>query len=146
MIHHRDLTQPLSLSGASGTRPIQTKYPEYRDYLPPCNHACPAGKTFNNGYKLAQEGAFEEAWQSLIENNPLPAVHGRACYHPAKMPATAIRWMSLSVSMRWNGILESWLCEMDGSRALLPATGKRSWWWEQAPQGFLCLASEADGP
>lgn len=84
MIHHRDLTQPLSLSGASGTGPIQTKYPEYRDYLPPCNHACPAGENIQHWLQLAQEGAFEEAWQSLIENNPLPAVHGRACYHPCE--------------------------------------------------------------
>lgn len=30
---------------------------------------------------FAQSGKFEEAWQVLMEDNPMPAVCGRVCYH-----------------------------------------------------------------
>lgn len=33
---------------------------------------------------MAEAGRFEAAWQRLIEENPLPAVHGRVCYHPCE--------------------------------------------------------------
>ncbi len=84
MIRGQDLTQSPNLQQKSGTGPVLSKRPEYRDYLPPCNNACPAGENIQDWLKLAQEGNFEAAWQSLIENNPLPAVHGRACYHPCE--------------------------------------------------------------
>ncbi|GAB31544.1 glutamate synthase [NADPH] small subunit [Acetobacter pasteurianus subsp. pasteurianus LMG 1262 = NBRC 106471] len=32
----------------------------------------------------AQAGDYEKAWRALTENNPMPAVHGRACYHPCE--------------------------------------------------------------
>jgi formate dehydrogenase (NADP+) beta subunit len=33
---------------------------------------------------LAQAGRYEEAWRKYMEENPLPAIHGRACYHPCE--------------------------------------------------------------
>jgi NADPH-dependent glutamate synthase beta subunit-like oxidoreductase len=33
---------------------------------------------------LAQAGQFERAWRQLMRDNPLPAVHGRVCYHPCE--------------------------------------------------------------
>jgi NADPH-dependent glutamate synthase beta subunit-like oxidoreductase len=33
---------------------------------------------------LAQEGRYRQAWEKLTEDNPMPAVHGRVCYHPCE--------------------------------------------------------------
>jgi formate dehydrogenase (NADP+) beta subunit len=58
--------------------------PLYVDLLPPCNNACPAGEDIQGWLDLAQAGKFREAWQELVRDNPLPAVHGRVCYHPCE--------------------------------------------------------------
>ena len=29
-------------------------------------------------------GRYEEAWRKYMEENPLPATHGRVCYHPCE--------------------------------------------------------------
>lgn len=79
-----DMTLPPDLSGDSGTGPVRRHKPIYQDSLPPCNHACPAGENIQAWLALAQEGRYEAAWQVLVENNPLPAVHGRVCYHPCE--------------------------------------------------------------
>lgn len=33
---------------------------------------------------MAQAGRYREPWEILVRDNPLPAVHGRACYHPCE--------------------------------------------------------------
>ncbi len=84
MSNQHDLTHIPDLSHKSGTGPVRSRRPEYRDFLPPCNHACPAGENIQRWLSFAQEGEFEQAWQQLIADNPMPAVHGRACYHPCE--------------------------------------------------------------
>ncbi|WP_108651069.1 NAD(P)-binding protein [Dongshaea marina] len=79
-----DMTQPPDLSIKRGPGPIQGKIPVYVDSLPPCNEACPAGSNIQAWLSLAQEERFEEAWQELMRNNPMPAIHGRICYHPCE--------------------------------------------------------------
>ena len=68
----------------SGTGPILANRPVYVDFLPPCNNACPAGEDIQAWLSLAQSGDFKGAWEKLSEQNPLPAVHGRVCYHPCE--------------------------------------------------------------
>ncbi len=68
----------------SGTGAKRTRKPVYMDFLPPCNHACPAGEDIQAWLALAQEGSYEAAWQTLIKDNPFPAIHGRVCYHPCE--------------------------------------------------------------
>lgn len=80
-----DITRPADLSRHSeGTGAIRQRRPVYVDLLPPCNHACPAGENIQAWLALAQRGEDHAAWQRLIENNPMPAVHGRVCYHPCE--------------------------------------------------------------
>jgi NADPH-dependent glutamate synthase beta subunit-like oxidoreductase len=67
-----------------GTGAMRTMRPVYLDFLPPCNDACPAGEDIQGWLALAQAGQYEAAWQKLIENNPLPSIHGRVCYHPCE--------------------------------------------------------------
>lgn len=82
---YKDMTASLDLTKHdSGTGALRSQIPVYMDFLPPCNHACPAGEDIQAWLALAQEGRYEEAWQKLLENNPFPAVHGRVCYHPCE--------------------------------------------------------------
>jgi formate dehydrogenase beta subunit len=85
LLQNNDIVQASDLqSHAEGTGALRSQIPAYIDMLPPCNHACPAGENIQAWLGLAQEGDYEAAWQKLIEENPLPAVHGRVCYHPCE--------------------------------------------------------------
>jgi NADPH-dependent glutamate synthase beta subunit-like oxidoreductase len=69
---------------ANRTGSWRTLRPEYVDRLPPCNHACPAGENIQAWLYHAESGDYEKAWQEIMRNNPLPAIMGRACYHPCE--------------------------------------------------------------
>jgi len=71
-----------SLANHTGT--WRTERPVYVDRLPPCNHACPAGENIQGWLFHAEAGDYEAAWRKLTEDNPLPAVMGRVCYHPCE--------------------------------------------------------------
>ena len=62
----------------------RTERPVYVDRLPPCNQACPAGENIQAWLYHAEEGNYRAAWDELMKNNPLPAIMGRACYHPCQ--------------------------------------------------------------
>lgn len=79
-----DLTSPPDLTLERRTGPFRTQRPIYRDLLPPCNDACPAGENIQGWLDAVQAGRFEEAWRVLTHDNPMPAVHGRVCYHPCE--------------------------------------------------------------
>jgi NADPH-dependent glutamate synthase beta subunit-like oxidoreductase len=67
-----------------GTGSLRKFAPIYVDFFPPCNNACPAGENIQSWLALAQEGKTKEAWEKLTEENPMPAIHGRVCYHPCE--------------------------------------------------------------
>ncbi len=69
---------------ANKTGAWRTKRPLYVDRLPPCNHACPAGENIQGWLFHAESGNYETAWRVLTEDNPLPAIMGRVCYHPCE--------------------------------------------------------------
>lgn len=75
------ITLEVGSSLANHTGSWRTERPAYRDLLPPCNHACPAGEDIQGWLYYAEAGEYHKAWQKLVENNPLPAIMGRACYH-----------------------------------------------------------------
>lgn len=84
-MQHQDLTRPSDLQAHdAGTGAHRFQIPRYLDMLPPCNSVCPAGENIQAWLGLAQEGRYADAWQKLVEENPLPAVHGRVCYHPCE--------------------------------------------------------------
>jgi len=71
-----------SLTNLTGT--WRTERPVYLDRLPPCNNACPAGENIQGWLFHAESGDYEQAWRVLVQDNPLPAVMGRVCYHPCE--------------------------------------------------------------
>ena len=79
-----DLTSLADLTREKGTGPVRTRRPLYVDLLPPCNQACPAGENIQAWLDLAQAGKYRQAWDQIMRDNPLPAVHGRVCYHPCE--------------------------------------------------------------
>jgi NADPH-dependent glutamate synthase beta subunit-like oxidoreductase len=79
-----EMTRQPDLAHERRTGPFRTQRPVYADLLPPCNHACPAGENIQAWLAEAQAGHFEEAWRILAADNPMPAVHGRVCYHPCE--------------------------------------------------------------
>jgi len=84
MEHPFAITLDVGTSLINHTGSWRTLGPEYVHRLPPCNHACPAGEDIQGWLAYAESGDYEAAWRSLTENNPLPAVMGRVCYHPCE--------------------------------------------------------------
>src|ERR1700755_2759738 len=79
-----DMTSLADLTHAKGTGSIRSRRPIYVDLMPPCNHACPAGENIQAWLDLAQAGNYRQAWDVTMRDNPMPAVHGRVCYHPCE--------------------------------------------------------------
>ena len=123
----KDLVQPSDLqSHSEGTGALRSQIPQYIDYLPPCNNACPAGENIQAWLGLAQEGRYAEAWQKLVEENPLPAVHGRVCYHPCEdhcnrtFMDTPVSIHSIERFLGDKALEEGWEIEMN-----VPLSGKK---------------------
>ena len=84
MEHPFAITLDSGTSLANHTGSWRTSRPVYVDRLPPCNHACPAGENIQGWLSHAETGDYEAAWRLLTQDNPLPAVMGRVCYHPCE--------------------------------------------------------------
>jgi NADPH-dependent glutamate synthase beta subunit-like oxidoreductase len=83
--HHQDITPlPDLVHGRSRAGPVRDRRPVYVDLLPPCNAGCPAGENIQAWLAHVQAGEHELAWRELVADNPLPAIHGRVCYHPCE--------------------------------------------------------------
>ena len=108
-----------SLANRTGT--WRTSRPVYLDRLPPCNSACPAGENIQGWLAHAESGDYEAAWRKLTEDNPMPAVMGRVCYHPCE---TACNRAALDEAVGINSV-EHFL----GDEAI-----KRRWTFEKPAQ------------
>ena len=80
-----DITKAVDLlSHAEGTGPSRLRRPVYVDFMPPCNSACPAGENIQAWMAHAQAGDYDKAFQTLLEDNPFPAILGRVCVKPCE--------------------------------------------------------------
>lgn len=121
-----DFTPIIDLVAEPGTGPVRTRRPIYVDLLPPCNNACPVGENIQAWLAHAQAGHYREAWLALVADNPLPAVHGRVCYHPCETDCNRLQVdsaVSIHAVERFLGDLatrERWRLPVEK-----PPTGKR---------------------
>jgi NADPH-dependent glutamate synthase beta subunit-like oxidoreductase len=122
-----DITRPADLQGHDqGTGPVRSQYPVYKDFLPPCNNACPAGENIQAWLALVQAGQYHQAWQILMQDNPMPSVHGRVCYHPCEPQCNREQLdgaVSIHAVERFLGdmaLSENWRIQPDA-----PTSGKR---------------------
>ncbi|MGA8207645.1 MAG: NAD(P)-binding protein [Candidatus Dormiibacterota bacterium] len=81
----RDLTAlPNLLHPRASAGPVRSRRPAYVDLMPPCNAGCPAGENIQSWLASVEAGNHEQAWRQLVTDNPMPAIHGRVCYHPCE--------------------------------------------------------------
>jgi 2-oxoacid:acceptor oxidoreductase delta subunit (pyruvate/2-ketoisovalerate family) len=120
------ITLEVGSSLANRTGNWRVERPVYVDRLPPCNDACSAGENIQQWLYLAEDASYEQAWRQIMQDNPLPAVMGRACFHPCQ---TACNRSTIDESVGINAV-ERFL----GDRALAegwapdpagPPTGRR---------------------
>ncbi len=88
LVRKKPSLPPMSIS-SEGTQASKTgtwRYltPAYLDKLAPCNEACPAGEDVEAAMVLAGQEDYLEAWGKITQENPLPRVCGRVCFHPCE--------------------------------------------------------------
>ena len=58
--------------------------PVYRDKTPPCNNACPTGEQIQKYLDFVKHERFLDGYVTILQDNPMPSVTGRVCYHPCE--------------------------------------------------------------
>jgi NADPH-dependent glutamate synthase beta subunit-like oxidoreductase len=58
--------------------------PVYRDKMPPCNNACPTGEQIQKYLDFVKHDRFLDGYLTICEDNFMPSVTGRVCYHPCE--------------------------------------------------------------
>jgi len=107
--------------------------PAYAKRPSPCHQACPVEGDIARWMQQARSGDWHDAWTTLTEHNPFPAVAGHVCHHPCE---TACNRAGL------DGALA--ICALErhiGLRAL-----EEGWRHPQAAQGGHRVAVVGGGP
>ena len=139
MLKRSDLTPAIDLTAEPGAGPTRLRRPVYVDLLPPCQNACPAGEDIQGWLALAQAGDHHAAWLRLTADNPLPATHGRVCYHPCE---TACNRNELDAAVSIHAV-ERFLGDRANEQGwrfaeAAPASGKRVLVVGAGPSGLAC--------
>ncbi|MFH0787804.1 MAG: FAD-dependent oxidoreductase [Pseudomonadota bacterium] len=77
---------PRSYLSSEGNKTGSWRFlrPRYVEKTAPCATACPAGEDIGRIEMLTSQGELKEAWETILLENPFPAVCGRVCYHPCE--------------------------------------------------------------
>jgi 2-oxoacid:acceptor oxidoreductase gamma subunit (pyruvate/2-ketoisovalerate family) len=79
---------PSFVAGAGGGLPgIQTgewstEQPYRQQFVPPCNHVCPAGNDVQGFLRALAEDRTDDALAILLDTSPFPSICGRVCPAP----------------------------------------------------------------
>lgn len=87
--HYRsvlEITDPfVAVSCASSlnfkTGSQRSERPVFKHKISPCRHACPIGIDIATAFYTASKGDIDGALRICLQENPLPGVCGRICYH-----------------------------------------------------------------
>ncbi|MGD9000831.1 MAG: FAD-dependent oxidoreductase, partial [Granulosicoccaceae bacterium] len=71
-----------SMQFKTGTWRVQKPVHQYKHA--PCHAACPAGEDPQAYIAKLYDGHLQQAWETLVAANPLPAITGRVCHHPCE--------------------------------------------------------------
>jgi NADPH-dependent glutamate synthase beta subunit-like oxidoreductase/Pyruvate/2-oxoacid:ferredoxin oxidoreductase delta subunit len=58
--------------------------PVYASRTAPCSEACPAGENIPQIEHLVLQGQFKGALETILKENPIPAICGHVCFHPCE--------------------------------------------------------------
>jgi NADPH-dependent glutamate synthase beta subunit-like oxidoreductase len=61
-----------------------SRKPVYVEKASPCREGCPIGNDIARAFHHAAKGEYDEALRIYRQDNPLPGVCGRVCYHPCE--------------------------------------------------------------
>ncbi|THB80591.1 MAG: FAD-dependent oxidoreductase, partial [Desulfobacteraceae bacterium] len=99
--------------------------PAYQRLTPACNNGCPAGNNIEAFIRLAEEGQFVDALQVIKDENPLPGICGRVCFHPCETACNRKEYdHPIAISAIERFIAEE-ASEAYKPNALCPSTGKK---------------------
>ncbi|MCA0043275.1 NAD(P)-binding protein [Celeribacter litoreus] len=134
-----DFTPLVDQTKTAGTGPIRSQIPSYVTLTPPCAAACPAGENIREWLAAALDGDYRTAWEILTAENPMPAVHGRVCYHPCEGGCNRGE-VDASVSIH---AVERFLGDMANEKgwtftATQPPSGKKVLVVGAGPSGMSC--------
>ncbi|MBW2085799.1 MAG: FAD-dependent oxidoreductase [Deltaproteobacteria bacterium] len=84
----RPQNYPLSIS-TKGTQDHYTGRwgvlkPFFDEKLSPCRHRCPGSIHIPKFMNLVQDQNLTDAWRTICEENPMPRITGRVCFHPCE--------------------------------------------------------------
>jgi 2-oxoacid:acceptor oxidoreductase gamma subunit (pyruvate/2-ketoisovalerate family) len=84
------------LEGAGASRPAirtgqwATEQPRRQQFVPPCNHICPAGNNVQGFLDALAREQVDEALAILLRTTPFPSICGRACPAPCMQACNRI--------------------------------------------------------
>lgn len=86
LVHTFPLFIPRSYKTSEGNKTGSWRFlrPGYLEKTAPCSSACPLGQDVPTIQMLTVQGAFKEAWEVILRENPFPGICGRVCFHPCE--------------------------------------------------------------
>ena len=66
--------------------------PKYHEKTAPCSAACLAGEDIARIEMLSNQGRYQDAVETILLENPFPAVCGRVCFHPCETACNRSRF------------------------------------------------------
>lgn len=90
----KEVKKPVIKQVAQGGAGVSGRRPAYVAKTAPCIHSCPSGTDVrgwlvavaqHKAYGRTPDQAFEQAWRTILEHNPFPAICGRVCQHPCEL-------------------------------------------------------------
>ncbi len=109
--------------------------PRYQEKTAPCSSACPVAQDIPRIQMLTVQGAFKEAWDLLLRENPFPGVCGRVCFHPCEQACNR-REFDEAVAVH---VIERFLADTASRYGLQPT-------WNQLPDRGKRVAIVGSGP
>ncbi len=115
--------------------------PVYRDKTPPCNHACPTGEQIQKYLDHVKHDRYLDGYLTIIEDNPMPSVTGRVCYHPCESACNRAAHdepIGIRGVERFLGDFGLKLADNPAKRDLPPLNGKKVAIVGSGPGGLGC--------
>jgi NADPH-dependent glutamate synthase beta subunit-like oxidoreductase len=105
----------------------------------PCQEACPAGVNIPEFIYLSSEGKQEEALQTILKENPFPAVCGRVCFHPCETSCNRTEYdESVSIHAMERYVSDAAANQVQDIRPLSNGNSKRVAVVGAGPAGLSC--------
>jgi NADPH-dependent glutamate synthase beta subunit-like oxidoreductase/Pyruvate/2-oxoacid:ferredoxin oxidoreductase delta subunit len=101
--------------------------PVYAPRTAPCSAGCPAGEDIPHMAYHASRGQFDKALDTVLQENPFPAVCGHVCFHPCE---SACNRSYLDSSLAINALERFVGCPAGGEKMTpairtMPSNGRR---------------------